>query len=64
MSNAAVSALFRSVLNEVGVDESAHEAGKDVVPKPLEGTSKGKMSADHSAPAERKLVLPPPSMWN
>ena len=64
MFNAAVSALFRSVLNEVGVDEPTHEARINVVPKPLAGVSKGEMDADNSAPAERKLVLPPPSMWN
>lgn len=66
MFDAVVSALFRSVLDEVCVDVPTHEAGKNVLvaPEPLEGASKSGLDADNLRAAGRKVVLPAPSMWS
>jgi hypothetical protein len=66
MFDAVVSALFRSVPDEVCADVPAHEAGNNalVASKPLESDPKGELDTDNLKAAGRKIVLPPPSMWN
>jgi len=65
MSDVVVSALFRSILDEVCVDVPAQEAGKDalVATKPPESVPNGQLDADNLRAVGRKVVLPAPSMW-
>ena len=66
MFDAVVSALFGSVLDDVGVDVPTHEAGKDalVASKPLESAPKGELDASNLRAVGRQALLPAPSMWN
>jgi hypothetical protein len=66
MFDAVVSALLRSVSDEVCVDEPTHEAGKHALvgSKPLESAPKGELDADNLRAVGRQVVLPAPSMWN
>ena len=66
MSDAVVSALFRSVVDEVRADVPAHEAGKNalVASKPLESAPKDELDADSLRAVKRQVLLPAPSMWN
>ena len=66
MFDAVVSALFRSVLDEVHADVPAQEAGKNalVASKPLESAPKRELDADNLRAVGRRVVLPAPTMWN
>jgi hypothetical protein len=66
MFDAVVSALFRSVPDEVCVDAPAHEAGKNapVVSKPRESVPKSELDADNLRAVGHQARLPAPSMWN
>lgn len=66
MFDAVVSALFRSVPDEVCVDVPTHEAGKNalVTSKPIESAPKSGPDADNLRAVGRQVLLPAPSMWN
>lgn len=66
MFDAVVSALFRSVVDEACAEVPAHETGSNalVASQPPEAPPKSELNADKLSGAGRKVLLPPPSMWN
>jgi len=66
MFNSEVTALLRTILDEVCADLSEYEAGRKalVASKLLESASKGELSADALRSVGRRALQVPPSMWD
>jgi hypothetical protein len=66
MFSTEVTALLRTILDEVCADLPQHEAGRKalVASKLLESASKGELSADALRSAGRRALKTPPSMWD
>jgi hypothetical protein len=60
-----VTALLRSILDEVCADMTEHEAGKKalVASKTLESALKGERDTDALRSIGRQALRAPPSMW-
>jgi hypothetical protein len=61
-----VTALLRTILDEVCADASDFEAGRKalVASKLLESASKGELNADTLRSVGRRALMSPPSMWD